>query len=243
MAKIIAISNFKGGVGKTTSTVNIGAALSRMGKKTLLIDLDPQFNLTRCLGVNSPLSIYGALRGAFPPPIVERGENLHVLPSALELIKAETEFVSEYKREEKLNLLLKPIMDNYDFIVVDCPPSLGVLSQMAYTSADFIFVPIQSEYLALTGYGVLSEALDRIALEIDAAFVTQYDQRQILDRSILDKLKTTLSDKLLQSVIRQNVALAEATTRGEHIFEYAPNSNGGQDYQALSVEIVQKFLS
>jgi chromosome partitioning protein len=166
---------------------------------------------------------------------------LHVLPSALELIKAETEFVSAYKREEKLNNLLKSITPHYDFIIIDCPPSLGILSQMAYTSADLIFVPIQSEYLALTGYGVLSEALDRIGLEIDAAFVTQYDQRQILDRSILEKLNTTIGDKLLKSIIRQNVAVAEATTRGEHIFEYAPASNGAQDYKALGAELLAKF--
>jgi chromosome partitioning protein len=241
MTKIIAISNFKGGVGKTTSSVNIGAALAKSGKKTLLIDLDPQFNLTRCLGIQATYSIYGALRGDITPPIVERSLNLHVLPSALELIKAETEFVSEYKREEKLNHLLKPIAMHYDYIVIDCPPSLGVLSQMAYTSADLIFVPVQSEYLALTGYGVLSEALDRIGLEIDAAFVTQYDQRQILDRSILEKLKSTLDGKLLNTIIRQNVAVAEATTRGESIFEYAPTSNGAQDYQALCQEIIAKF--
>ena len=241
MTKIIAISNFKGGVGKTTSTVNIGAALARADKRTLLIDLDPQFNLTRCLGVRTEQSIYGALRGDCAPPIVDRSPNLHVLPSALELIKAESEFVSEYKREEKLNQLLKPVVSQYDFILIDCPPSLGVLSQMAYTSADLIFVPIQSEYLALTGYGVLNEALDRIGLDIDAAFVTQYDQRQILDRSILEKLRNTISDKLLQSVIRQNVAVAEATTRGETIFEYAANSNGAADYKALTNEILTKF--
>ena len=241
MTKVIAISNFKGGVGKTTSTVNIGAALALANKKTLLIDLDPQFNMTRCLGVKSEQSIYGALRGDYPSPIIERSPNLHVLPSALELIKAESEFVSEYKREEKLNTLLKPIAHHYDYILIDCPPSLGVLSQLAYTSADLIFVPIQSEYLALTGYGVLSEALSRIGLEIDGAFVTQYDQRQILDRSILEKLRNTISDKLLQSIIRQNVAVAEATTRGETIFEYASTSNGAHDYKALTEEILLKF--
>jgi chromosome partitioning protein len=239
--KIIAISNFKGGVGKTTSCVNIGAALAEMGKKVLLIDLDPQFNLTRSLGVKAEQSIYGALKGSYPLPIIERQVNLHIVPSALELIKAETEFVSEYKREEKLNNILKSFPPQYDFIVIDCPPSLGVLTQIAFTSADIIFVPIQSEYLALTGYSVLSEALDRIGLEIDAAFITQYDHRQILDRTILEKIKTMIGEKLMKSIIRQNVAIAESTTTGQSVLEYAPNSNGAVDYRALANEILSKF--
>ncbi len=239
--KVIAISNFKGGVGKTTSTVNIGAALAEAQKKVLLIDLDPQFNLTRSLGIKEDRSIYGALRGDYPMPIVERSAFLHVVPSALELIKAESEFVSEYKREEKLNTILKTLPPQYDFVLIDCPPSLGVLAQIAYTSADLIFVPIQSEYLALTGYSVLVEALDRIGLEIDGAFVTQFDQRQILDRSILEKLKTIVGEKLFKGIIRQNVAIAESTTTGQHIFEYAPTSNGAVDYRTLADEILNKF--
>lgn len=239
--KVVAISNFKGGVGKTTSTVNIGAALANAQKRVLLIDLDPQFNLTRSLGIKEERNIYGALRGDYPLPIVQRNEFLHVVPSALELIKAESEFVSEYKREEKLNNILKTLPPQYDYILIDCPPSLGVLAQIAYTSADFIFVPIQSEYLALTGYSVLVEALDRIGLEIDGAFVTQYDQRQILDRTILEKLKSMIGGKLFKSTIRQNVSIAESTTTGQNIFEYAPNSNGAADYKALADEIISKF--
>ena len=239
--KVVAISNFKGGVGKTTSTVNIGAALAEAKKRVLLIDLDPQFNLSRSLGVKEDLNIYGALRGDYPLPIVQRNEFLHVVPSALELIKAETEFVSEYKREEKLNTLLKTLPPQYDYVLIDCPPSLGVLAQMAYTSADMIFVPIQSEYLALTGYSVLVEAIDRIGLEIDGAFVTQFDQRQILDRTILEKLKTMVGDKLFKNIIRQNVAIAESTTTGQSIFEYAPSSKGAADYRALANEIMLKF--
>jgi chromosome partitioning protein len=239
--KVIAISNFKGGVGKTTSSVNIGAALAEAKKRVLLIDLDPQFNLTRSLGIKEDHNIYGALRGDYPLPIVARNEFMHVVPSALELIKAEAEFVSEYKREEKLNTLLKTVPPQYDYVLIDCPPSLGVLAQMAYTSADFIFVPIQSEYLALTGYNVLVEAIDRIGLEIDGAFVTQYDQRQILDRTILEKLKTMIGEKLFKTIIRQNVAIAESTTTGQSIFEYAPNSNGATDYRTLAAEILTKF--
>jgi chromosome partitioning protein len=239
--KVVAISNFKGGVGKTTSCANIGAALAEMGKKVLLIDLDPQFNLTRCFGIKAEQNIYGALRGDYPMPIIERLPLLHIVPSALELIKAETEFVSEYKREEKLNNILKSLPPQYDFILIDCPPSLGVLAQIAFTSADLIFVPIQSEYLALTGYSVLSEALDRIGLEIDAVFITQYDQRQILDRTILEKIKEMVGEKLLNAIIRQNVAVAESTTTGQSVLEYAPTSKGSIDYRALAKEILVKF--
>lgn len=239
--KVVAISNFKGGVGKTTSAVNIGAALADIQKRVLLIDLDPQFNLTRSLGIKEERNIYGALRGDYALPIVQRNEFLHVVPSSLELIKAESEFVSEYKREEKLNAIFKTLPPQYDYVIIDCPPSLGVLAQMAYTSADFIFVPIQSEYLALTGYNVLVEAIDRIGLEIDGAFITQYDHRQILDRTILEKLKTMVGDKLFKSIIRQNVSIAESTTTGQSIFEYAPNSNGATDYKALANEIVSRF--
>jgi chromosome partitioning protein len=241
MAKIIALSNFKGGVGKTTSTVNIGAALAQEGKKVLLIDLDPQFNLTRCLGVQSTQNIYGALFNHYPTPVVKRADNFDLLPSDLELIRAETELVSLYKREEKLNAVIKDIKDDYDFIIIDCPPSLGVLSQMAFTSADIILVPIQAEFLALTGYSVLTRALDAIGIEIDGAFVTQYDKRQILDRNMLESMQNIIGDKLFKTVIRQNVSLAECTTTGKTIFEYAPLSNGAIDYKNLSSEILSKF--
>lgn len=241
MTKIIAISNFKGGVGKTTSTVSIGASLAIMGKRVLLVDLDPQFNLTRCLGVKTYHNIYGALFNHYPVPIVERAENLYLLPSSLELIKAETELVSQFKREEKLNQVLKPILSNYDFIIIDCPPSLGVLSQMAFISADIILVPIQAEFLALTGYSVLVEALDKIDIEIDGAFITQYDKRQLLDRNMLESMQNIIGEKLYKTAIRQNVALAETAVSGQTIFEYAPLSNGATDYKNLTLEILSKI--
>jgi chromosome partitioning protein len=241
MTKIIAISNFKGGVGKTTSTMNIGASLAQMGKRVLLVDLDPQFNLTRCLGVKSPQNIYGALFNQYPTPIVHRAQNLDLLPSDLELIRAETELVSQYRREEKLNSILKANLANYDYALIDCPPSLGVLSQMAFFSADIILVPIQAEFLALTGYSVLVRALDAIGIEIDGAFVTQYDKRQVLDRNMFESMQNIIGEKLFKTVIRQNVALAESTIQGKTIFEYSPLSNGATDYKNLSSEILLKF--
>ena len=241
MTKIIAVSNFKGGVGKTTSTLNIGAALANLGKRVLLIDLDPQFNLTRCLGVKSKENIYGALFNQYPTPFINRAHNLDLIPSALELIKAETELVSQYRREEKLNSILKANLANYDFVLIDCPPSLGVLSQMAFFSADRIIVPIQAEFLALAGYGVLCEALERINIEIDGAFVTQYDKRQVLDRNMLESMQNIIGEKLFKTAIRQNVVLAETAMQGKTIFEYAPLSNGATDYKNLTNEIFLKF--
>lgn len=241
MTKIISISNFKGGVGKTTSSANIGACFANMGKRVLLVDLDPQFNLTRCLGIQSVQNIYGALFNHYTIPIVHRAKNLDVLPSGLELIRAETELVSQYKREEKLNQILKPVLGDYDYIIVDCPPSLGVLSQMAFACSDYIFTPIQAEYLALTGYSVLVQALDAIGIEIDGAFVTQYDKRQVLDRNMLESMQNIIGEKLFKTIIRQNVSLAETTATGQTIFEYAPQSNGANDYKNLSLEILSKF--
>jgi chromosome partitioning protein len=244
MAKIIAFSNFKGGVGKTTSTLNIGAAMASMGKKVLLIDLDPQFNLTRCLGIrieSGGESIYGALFGNHPPPIVERSLHFHLIPSNIELIKAETELVSQFRREEKLNSILIAIKHTYDYVLIDCPPSLGVLSQMAFASADIILVPVQAEFLALAGYEVLSDALLRIGIEIDGAFLTQYDKRQSLDRGMLESLKNIAKDKALNSIIRQNVSIAESSMQGQTVFEYAPQSMGAMDYKALTIEILSKF--
>jgi chromosome partitioning protein len=242
MAKIIALSNFKGGVGKTTSAVNIGAVLAAMGKRVLLIDLDAQFNLTRSLGIQAEQSVYGALFKLYPTPIYPtKSDNLFVLPSALELIKAETELVSQYRREEKLNAALQGVRDDFDWILIDCPPSLGVLSQMAFYTADYIVVPIQAEFLALTGYGVLCEALARIDIVVDGAFVTQYDKRQVLDRSMLESMQEIIGEKLFKTVIRQNVALAEAVMTSQTILEYAPLSNGAVDYQNLTSEILSKF--
>lgn len=241
MTKIIAVSNFKGGVGKTTSTINIGAAFAEQGKRVLLIDLDPQFNLTRALACKSATNIYGAIFDKYKIPIVAHSKNLHIVPSGLELIKAETELVSVFRREEKLNNILKAQLANFDIIVIDCPPSLGVLTQMAYVSADFIFVPIQAEYLALTGYTVLKDALFNIGIGVDAAFVTQYDARQLLDRGMLESMQGIIGETLCRTVIRQNVALSESTTQGKTIFEYAPTSRGSVDYRALTNELSLKF--
>lgn len=241
MAKTVAIANFKGGVGKTTSAVNIGAALSSMGLNVLLVDMDAQFNLTQTLGAsNERGTVYNVLRGE-APEVVEIYEGLYVLPSSLELIKAEIELAGEFRREEVLSKALQPLYSRYDWVIFDCPPSLGLLTLNAFVASERIIVPIEAEYLALTGYAILSEALSKVGMEIDAVFITKYDARKILNRNVLEGIKSALGDKALETVIRENVALAEAPARYLDIFRYSPKSTGSEDYLSLTKEIVKLF--
>lgn len=239
MGKIISIANFKGGVGKTTSTVNIGAGLSLEGKRILLIDLDPQFNLTQSLGLlDADRPIYGALRGEYALEPVAITEGLFIIPSSLDLIKAEIELSGEFKREEILSRLIAPLVHQYDYILIDCPPSLGLLTINAFIASDEIYVPIEAEFLALKGYAILSEAIGRIGLSIDHVFITKFDGRKVLNRNVLDTIRHSLSDIAFNTVIRENIALAEAPTQGLDIFRYAPKSVGADDYRQLIKEIL-----
>ena len=236
MGKTISIANFKGGVGKTTSTINIGAALQILGKRVLLLDLDPQFNLTQSLGLSEvERPVYGSLRGDYPLTPLKIMDGLDLIPSSLELIKAEIELAAEFKREDILNRLLAPLTPQYDYILLDCPPSLGLLTINAFVASDDIYVPVEAEFLALKGYAVLSEAIGRIGLTIDKVFVTKYDGRKILNRNVLDTIQGSLGDAAFKTTIRENVALAEAPTQGLDIFRYAPRSIGADDYRALTV--------
>lgn len=239
MGKIISIANFKGGVGKTTSTVNIGAGLSMAGKRTLLIDLDPQFNLTQSLGlIDADKPIYGSLRGEYALEPTSITEGLFIIPSSLDLIKAEIELSGEFKREEILSRLIAPLSHQYDYILIDCPPSLGLLTINAFIASDEIYVPIEAEFLALKGYAILSEAIGRIGLSIDHVFITKFDGRKVLNRNVLDTIRHSLNDIAFKTVIRENIALAEAPTQGLDIFRYAPKSVGADDYRQLIQEIL-----
>lgn len=237
--KIIAIANFKGGVGKTTSVVNIGASLAGAGKKTLLLDLDPQANLSNSLGVKDPqITTYQVLRKIEPLQAIPILENMWVVPSSLELNKAELEMASEFKREEILDKILSAIKKQYDYILLDCPPSLGLLTINAFVAADYIIVPIEAEYLALKGYSILNEAISAVGLQIDHVFITKYDSRKILNRDVKESIQTALSDKLFKTVIRDNIALAEAPAYGTDVFRYNPKAYGAEDYMALTQEIL-----
>lgn len=250
MAKVIAVSNHKGGVGKTTSVVNLGAALAASGSRVLVVDLDPQANLTISLSGNAEeCDVYRCLtRGeALKPQQIQPGYDL--LPTTLDLSGAEVELASEVGREYILKELLEPVQKAYDYILIDCPPSLGLLTVNAFCSADYILIPIQAQYLALQGLTKLQQVITKIQerlnkkLTLLGVFLTQYDKRKVLHREIAEALGASMKQHLLEVVIRDNISLAEAPLQGSSIFNYAPQSPGAQDYKALSEEIQNKVNS
>ncbi len=247
MRKTVSIGNHKGGVGKTTSAINIGAGLNKLGKKVLLIDLDPQANLSQSLGIRDPeRNIYGAIRGGYPLEPVEVIKGLEVVPSILDLSGAEVELSGEAGREYILKELIDPLKPSYDYIIIDTPPSLGLLTINAFTASDEILIPLQAQYLALQGLTKLLEIIDKIKkrlnkeLKIGGVFITQFDSRKVLNRDILDTIQTYFKEEVLNTKIRDNVALAEAPTQGVDIYRYSPKCYGATDYLALCKEITKR---
>jgi chromosome partitioning protein len=247
MSKVISISNHKGGVGKTTSTINIGAGLAALKKKVLLIDLDPQANLSQSLGLmTQEKNVYGAIRGEYPLQPIEVTKGLWVIPSTLDLSGAEVELSSEAGREYILRELIEPIRNNYDYILIDSPPSLGLLTINAFTASNEILIPLQAQYLALQGLSKLMEVIDKIQrrlnkeLTVSGIFVTQYDHRKVLNRDVLATIQEHFKATVFNTKIRDNIALAEAPTQGLDIFRYNPKSYGAEDYAALCKEIAKR---
>ncbi len=247
MGKIIACSNHKGGVGKTTSVVNIGAGLAKLKKKILLIDLDPQANLTQSYGINKPdYTIYEALKGEHGLMPITIDKYLDVVASTLDLSGAEMELSSEAGREYIFTELIEPIRDNYEYIFIDCPPSLGLLTINALTASDQLYIPLQPHYLAIKGLTKIIEVKDKVKkrlnkkLEITGVFVTQYDKRKILHRDVVDTINTYFQDKVFDTKVRDNIALAEAPSMGLDIFRYNPKSYGAEDYMKLCKEILKR---
>ncbi|MEB2786554.1 ParA family protein [Algoriphagus persicinus] len=244
----ISIMNHKGGTGKTTSSINIGAGLAKKGFKVLLLDIDSQANLTEGLGIVDPeISVYDSIRENKALPILNISENLDLVPSSIDLLGAEMEIVSKIGREQILNKLLKPVRANYDYIIIDCPPSVGLLTVNAMVASDTILLPLQGEYFAYKGVdrllGIVQEVRDNLneKLEIGGVFITQINPNRILTKTIVEKLTEDLKDKVFETKIRINVALAEAQLQGESIFAYAPDSNGAKDYEMLVEEIITKL--
>ncbi|MED1055542.1 sporulation initiation inhibitor protein Soj [Bacillus mycoides] len=250
MGKIIAIANQKGGVGKTTTSVNLGAGLAQVGKKVLLVDIDAQGNATTGVGIEkSELDqcIYNVLvedadvQGAIRKTATE---NLDVLPATIQLAGAEIELVPTISREVRLQRALQPIRDEYEYIIIDCPPSLGLLTINALTAADSVIIPVQCEYYALEG---LSQLLNTVRLvqkhlnknlAIQGVLLTMLDARTNLGIQVIDEVKKYFRDKVYRSIIPRNVRLSEAPSHGKPIMQYDAKSRGAEVYLDLAGEVI-----
>lgn len=248
MSTIISLLNHKGGVGKTTSAINIGAALVKFKKRVLLVDLDPQANLTISLGIpRQKISIYQNIRGEAEITPYTVKPNLDVVTSNLDLSGAEMELINEAGREFILRELFEPVAHDYDYIIIDCPPSLGLLTLNALTASDTVMIPMQAEFLAMQGIVKIKQVTDKVRfrlnkkLQIGGVIATMYDQRKVLNRDIVQTIEGFFGDKVFRTKIRNNVALAEAPSEGKDIFDYNPSSNGAKDYLDLAKEIITRI--
>jgi chromosome partitioning protein len=248
MGTVISLLNHKGGVGKTTSAINIGAGLVELGKRVMLIDLDPQANLTISLGVpRQKHTIYEALRGESELVPFTAKPNLDVVTSSLDLSGAEMELINEAGREFILRELLSQVTDDYDYVIIDCPPSLGLLTLNALTSSRYVMIPLQTEFLAVQGLAKIKQVIDKVrfrlntTLEMGGVIPTMYDSRRVLNRDVVDTIHKYFGEKVFKTYIRDNISLAEAPAQRKDIFEYSPKSTGAQDYLYLCHEILERI--
>ena len=250
MGKVISVANQKGGVGKTTTAVNLSTLLAKRGKKVLLIDTDPQGNATSGLGVTKEveLSVYDILVGetSFEETVQETAiKNLKVCPSNISLAGAEVELVSMMSRERRLKEKLDAVKDKYDFIIIDCPPSLGLVTLNAFTASDSVLIPVQCEYFALEGLGQLLNTVNLVKkhlnknLEIEGALLTMYDMRTNLSNQVVKEVKKYFEDKVYKTVIPRNVRLSEAPSYGMPISIYDPKSKGAKAYEKFAKELLK----
>ena len=250
MGKIISIANQKGGVGKTTTSINLSTILAKKGRKVLMIDADPQGNASSGVGVGREdieLSIYDVLiNDTEIPDVVKKTnvKNLSLCPSNINLAGAEVELVSMMSREQRLKEKLDEVKEDYDFIIIDCPPSLGLITLNAFTASDSVLIPVQCEYYALEGLGQLLNTINLLKkhlnkdIEIEGALLTMYDIRTNLSNQVVKEVKRYFNEKVYKTVIPRNVKLSEAPSYGMPISMYDPRSKGAKSYE----KFVKEFL-
>lgn len=250
--KILAIINQKGGVGKSTTAVNLAAALGAAGKEVLLVDLDPQGNATSGYGIDKrdiDQCVYNVLLGETPVEdaiLAEVGKGVDVLPSTISLAGAEVELVNEMARENRLKNALGTLRGRYDYILIDCPPSLGLLTINALVAADKLLIPIQCEFYALEGVTKLLDSMKRVksvlnpSLDIYGIVLTMYDARTNLSKQVVDEVRSFFGDTVFETVIPRTVKLSEAPSYGQPILDYAPENKGTEAYNELAQEVIQR---
>ena len=250
-ARIIAMCNQKGGVGKTTSTINLGAALAEAGRRVLLVDLDPQGALSVGLGVN-PLQLERTIYNLLMERDVALDDvllgtaipGLDLLPSNIDLSAAEVQLVNEVAREQTLARVLGPVLDDYDIVLVDCQPSLGLLTVNALTAAHSVIIPLECEFFALRGVALLIQTIEKIRerlnphLELEGILATMYDSRTLHGREVLARVVEAFGDKVFHTVINRTIRFPETTVAGEPITTYAPTSSGATAYRELALEVL-----
>ncbi|HHX28743.1 MAG: ParA family protein [Bacillota bacterium] len=252
MSKAIAVANQKGGVGKTTTAVNLGACLGDLGRSVLLVDLDPQGNATSGLGVDRramDVSVYDCLVNDVEPIKALRAtefRGLWLLPSSLNLAGAEIELVPMMARETRLRRCIAKIRDNYDYVLIDCPPSLGLLTVNALSAADSVLIPIQCEYYALEGLSQLLSIIKLVrnrlnsTLDLEGVLLTMFDARTNLSLQVAEDVKRYFRDKVYRTIIPRNVRLSEAPSHGKPITIYDSRSRGAEVYRELAEEVVRR---